>query len=252
MPVEQYGPDAWVIVHPGFNRNPGDYDYLPFQMSYEFATFLKLWDMGDYGQTEFHTRNYRIAQRKSCFPQVLLNGLGVFTTEGEKVTGRAKLYISQIIRHYEGLGYGRSEVPTWEQCHQMDQIVLAAVLQTKHIAFLKNLYNQNFPENGTLTSFGSRMPDDVQFEYKSYNGKLYMMTSALRPYPRRRKDFEVMVKLGLIGLDLLPKPYEMHGRGRAPVGAFLTEMGKRFFEDFQVRYDPQVKKQIELQRMMQE
>lgn len=252
MAVDAYGPDAWLITFPGFNRNPNDYEYKPFQMSYEFATFLFRWDQGDYGPSEFHTRNFRIAQRRSCYPTQLMNRLGVFTEEGEKVVAKAKSYLAQIRRHYEALGSGVSSIPTWDQCYQMDQIALALQLESKHITFLKTIYNKMFPEGDVPTQFGATLPDETNFKFRTHNGKLYMMTNALRDYSERRKDFEVLVKFGLVALDILPKPFETHGRGRAPVGAFLTENGKRFFEDFHVRYDPQVKKQIELHRMMNE
>lgn len=254
MPVDAYGPDVWMVTHAGFSRNPADYEYEPFQMSYEFATFLKKWDLGDFGPSEFHSRNFFIARRKGCFPLPLMNGLGVFTEEGQKLLAKARSYIEQICRYYESIGFSRSEVPQWYDSHRMDTIVLGAPIMSRHIAFLKNLYNVTYPESpgANPTQFGSIMPGDPAFVHKEFNGKQYMLTGALRPNPRRRQDLEVLLKFGLVGFDLLPKPVEAHGRGRAPVGAFLTEMGRRFFEDFQARYDPQVKKMEELRRMMQE
>lgn len=252
MPVDAYGPDAWMVTHPGFPRNPQEYvtEHNEFQLSYQFVTFLKRWEIGDYGPSDFHTRNILIAQRRGCFPEPLLNRLGSFTPAGEKVLARAKSYKIQIDRHYESLGLTASQIPQWEECYKMDTIVVAAVIQTKHIVFLKDLYIHSYPDRGVPTQFGTKMPTDVTFTFREYAGLTYAMTSALRNYSQRRKDFEVMVKLGLIGLTMLPRPIDARSRGRAPVGAYLTEGGKRFFEDFQARYDPAVQRMNELRKLM--
>lgn len=263
MPVDAYGPDIWLITHPGLSRNPADYGLgirdksveKPktdvYQLSYEFVDFLRKWEMGDYGPSEFHTRNFLTATRKSCFPEPLMNQLGMWTETGEKALARAKSYKQQVDRYYLGTGLQPSQIPQWRDCDKMDTIIVAAVIQAKHVIFLKELYFQENPEVGPIpTQFGSRMPKDVQFEYRVHEGRTYAMTVALRDYPQRRKDFEFMVRLGLIGLEQLPKPLTLRGRGRAPVGAYLTEPGKLFFEDFQFRYDPEIKRRIELHQMM--
>lgn len=263
MPVDAYGSDLWLVTHPALSRNPADYgldvpaksELKPktdvFQLSYEFVDFLRKWDMGDYGPSEFHSRNFLIATRKSCFPEPLLNRLGSWTESGIRALNQANIYKKRIDHYYSGFGLQASEIPQWQDCHNMDTIILVATIQTKHIAFLKDLYMQEHPSTGTIpTQFGSRMPNDIQFEYRNFEGQTYAMTATLRDYPQRRKDFEFMVRLGLIGLKQLTKTLVSRGRGRAPVGAHLTESGKRFFEDFQTRFDAEVKRQLELRKLM--
>lgn len=284
MVVLAFGDDAWFIAHPGFSPNPADIDYLPapsyplalydtqakydapskpnpeYFMSYEFATFLYTWDLGDFGPSEFHTRNYRIAQRKSCYPEPLMNGFGVFTKAGERVLQKALAYRKRIIRQYE---IEQTSLARWDQCDKMDRIVLASPMLYRNMVYLKKLYNVTFPPPSVPKQFEAQMPDEMEFEFRSYKPpifpnpsnampetRVYLMTGGMRPFPHRRKDFELLVKLGLVGLDQLPKPPETRGRGRAPIGAFLTDSGKRFFEDFQANYDPQVKKANERNQMM--
>lgn len=255
MSVDSWGNDAWFIVSPALNHpdylNPANTEKFPeFRMSYEFATFLAKWDQGDFGPSDFHTRNFILAQRKSCYPEPLMNRFGVFTTKGEQVLSRAKLYLSGLRRHYEALGQSAADVPQWYEVQRMDQILLLGAVETKHLVYLKTIYAEMFPSSSVMTQFGAKMPTDVEFQYREWNGKLYMMTQALRDYSQRRKDFELMVRFGFIGLDTLPKPMDTHGRGRAPVGGYLTDAGKKFFEDFQVRNDPQIKRTAEIARMM--
>lgn len=250
MAVDPWGPDAWFCVHPGFSRNPNDYPPGTHSMSYEFATWLDGWDRGEIGRNEYHSRNFKIAQRKACYPQPLLNDLGVFTDAGKTVLARAQAYMKAIRHYYQSVGVSISDIPTWDKVDEMDKIVVAGLVETKHIVFLRTLYNRQFATLVDTTHLGQEMPNDIPFEFSQHNGVEYMTTSALRNYPHRRKHFEFMVKLGLIELTSLPKTPKQMGRGRAPVGARLTEQGRKFYQDYQSRYDPQEIKRQEMLRMM--
>lgn len=247
MTVQQFGDDAWFITYPSFSLNPDNYLNPDSQMSYEFAIFLTRWNMGDFGPSEFHTRNFYIAQRKSCYSQPLMNQFGVFTAAGLSVLEKAKAYISLCRRYWQSLD---APMPGWHEAHSMDTILLAAPLMLRHVSYLKTLYNHENPETGVPTQFGARMPNELVYEFRTYNGREHLMTGILRPYPQRRKDFEVMVKYGLIGLEKLPKLPTNNGKGRAPIGAYLSEQGRKFYEDFRIRFDPQVILQAERNRTM--
>lgn len=250
MSVDRWGPDAWFIAHPSFIPDPNAYP-KEFEMSYEFAEFITGWSLGRIGRTPFHTRNFRIAQRKSCYPKPLMNSLGMLTPDGETVLARAQQYLKQIAAYYESIGVSRSDIPTWEQSDTMDTIVLAGMLETKNIIFLKTLYNHLFPMvEVTLetTHLDYQMPNDIEFEFREYKGTSYMLTGPLREVPHKRLAFELLVKWGLVELESLPKLDIQRGKGRAPVGATLTQQGIKFYRDYLNRYDPMRLKKIERDR----
>lgn len=240
MTVDRWGPESWFVAHPAFVPDPGQYP-KEFEMSHEFAEFITGWALGRVGKTPFHVRNYNIAQRKSCYPKPLMSSLGILTEEGERVLARAQQYMKQITLYYESIGVGRADIPTWEQSDTMDTIVLAGMIEGKNIIFLKTIYNRLYPSkelNLETAHLDLEMPGDLDFEYREIDGREYMLTSPLRAYPHKRKDFELLVKLGLLELRSLPKLYTQRGKGRAPVGATLTPQGRKFYQDYLERYDP--------------
>jgi len=240
MSVDRWGADAWFIAHPSFEPNPGAYP-KDFQMSYEFADFITGWKLGRIGKTKFHRRNFKIAQRKSCFPKPLMNTLGMLTEDGEAVHARAQQYMRQIALYYESIGVARSDIPTWEQADTMDTIVLAGLFEAKNLIFLKTIYNKVHPLTEiTLdtTHLDYEMPNDIEFDFREYNDTVYMVTSPLRAVPHKRAAFELLVKWGLVELENLPKLYNQMGKGRSPVGATLSAQGKKFYQDYLNRYDP--------------
>lgn len=254
MSVDRWGPDAWFIAHPSFNANPNAHPE-EFRMSYEFADFITGWALGRIGRTPFHVRNFRIAQRKSCYPLPLMNALGLFTPEGEKVLARAQQFMKQIANYYESIGVARSDVPLWDQVDTMDTIVLAGLFETKNIIFLKTMYNRLYPlkeVNLETTHLDYEMPNDVEFEFTEHNDTTYMLTAPLRAVPHKRIAFELLVKFGLVELESLPKPISQKGKGRAPVGATLTQQGIKFYRDYLNRYDPMRIAKIERDRMFNE
>lgn len=253
MAIQRFGLDAWFITHPGFERNPNDYPPDTHYMSYEFASWITGWERGVVGNDEFHARNFKIARRKSCYPQPLMNELGLFTQAGEQVLARAQIYMSQIKSYYQGIGIASvADVPLWDQVDDMDRILVASLIETKHILFLRALYSKQYEDKSTYTHMGQVLPNDMQFEFTAWNGKDYMTTSALRNHPSRRKSFEFLVKMGLIELHNLPKTVAQHGRGKNPIGVLLTNQGRKFFEDYLERYDPMNIKKQEASRWQQE
>lgn len=252
MSVMQFGLDAWFMTHPGFERNPNDYPPETHYMSYEFATWITGWERGVVGNDDYHKRNFKIARRKSCHPQPLMNELGLFTDAGKQVLARAQSYMGQIRAHYESLGIRSvADIPSWDEVTEMDRIILAGLIETKHIVFLRALYSRQFTDKSVYTHMGLTMPNEIEFEFTSYNGKEYMTTSALRNFPNRRKHFEFLVKLGLVELHDLPKSPQQQGRGKNPIGVLLSNQGRKFFEDYLERYDPLTVKQREITRRMQ-
>lgn len=254
MSVDRWGPDAWYVAHPSFNADP---NAIPdeFRMSYEFADFLTGWALGRIGRTPFHVRNFRIAQRKSCYPRPLMNALGLFTEDGQRVLARAQQYMKQIVAFYESIGVARSDVPTWEQADTMDTIMLAGMFETKNIVFLKTMYNRMYPLKEIsleTTHLDYEMPNDVEFEFREHEGTTYMLTSPLRAVPHKRIAFELLVKYGLVDLQALPKPYDQKGKGRAPMGATLTQQGVKFYQDYLNRYDPMRIAKLERERVYNE
>jgi hypothetical protein len=239
MAISKWGPDIYFVTAAGLSENPSDHEKPEHQMSLEFATFLKKWEQGDVGRTEFHMRNFKIATRKGCYPEPLLDQLGIFTEAGLRVLARAKSLLEQVTRYYQSMGLSISAVPTWEDAASMDTILLAGQITHRNLTFLKTLHNHAFPVDfGKFTMLSMEMPVDIQFQFYKYNGISYLLTGALRNLPHRRKDFELLVKYGLVDLTNLPKPLERKGRGRAPVGATLTVAGVRFFEHFLDLNDP--------------
>lgn len=250
MSVQQFGLDAWFITHPGFERNPNDYPPETHYMSYEFATWITGWERGVIGKDAFHTRNFKIARRKSCYPQPLMNELGMFTDAGKTVLARAQSYMAQIRMYYESVGIASvADIPKWNEVTDMDRIVLAGLIETKHIVFLRALYSRQHTDKSIFTHMGQGMPGELEFEFTEHNGIPYMTTGAMRNFPNRRKHFEYLVKLGLVELHNLPKTILQNGRGKAPIGVLLSEQGRKFFEDYLEQYDPLTVKMREAEQL---
>lgn len=244
MSVQQFGLDAWFITHPGFERNPNDYPPDTHYMSYEFATWITGWERGVIGNDAYHSRNFKIARRKACHPEPLMNELGLFTTAGKLVLARAQSYMKQIRSYYESVGVTSvADIPSWNEVTDMDRIIVAGLIETKHIVFLRALYSKQFTDRSVFTHMGQVLPNELEFEFVGYNGKDYMTTGALRNFPNRRKHFEYLVKLGLVELHNLPKTIQQHGRGKNPIGVLLSDQGRKFFENYLELYDPLTIKQ---------
>lgn len=253
MTVIQFGTDMWFVVHPGLSQNPNDYPPDTHYMSYEFATWITGWERGVIGNDAYHKRNFKIARRKSCYPQPLMNELGLFSADGREVLARAQSYMMQIKRYYESVGVQSvADIPTWNEVTEMDRILIAGIIETRHIAFLRALYARQYPDKSIYTHMGLSMPNDIEFEYTKHNDKEYMTTGPLRNFPNRRKSLEYLVKMGLVELHDLPKSPLQHGRGKAPVGVRLSGQGCKLFEDYLARYDPITKKKLEISRRMQD
>lgn len=222
-------------------------------MSYEFATWITGWERGVVGNNEYHKRNFKIARRKSCYPQPLMNELGMFTNAGQEVLARAQTYMSQVRHYYESIGISSvADIPTWDTVSEMDRILIAGLIETKHIVFLRALYSKQHADKSVFTHFGQSLPNEIEFDFTSYNDTDYMTTSALRNFPNRRKHFEYLVKMGLVELHDLPKTIQQQGRGKNPIGVLLSNQGRKLFEDYLERFDPLTIKQREVTRRMQE
>lgn len=202
-----------------------------YEFSYEFAEFLARYERGSWTANETDLRCYDISTRKGCYQDLLIDsGFDNLTDTGNDAAMDAKIITAKIIQYYHRKGISPYD---YTKATKMDEIVPYGFPQSQSIFLLAALI--------------SYLPVDEHPQYmkevatriKAWNMKTsivedkeYLLVGSIRNNTISRNAGNQLLKLGLACVINLPKTKESRGRGRAPVGMYVSEMGIRFYADY--------------------
>jgi hypothetical protein len=222
-----------------------------FEFSFEFASFLFSWGLNAIETVNpYVAKNSLVATRRGCYNPILIDSIGALTDQGKKAYTEARLSIIAIREFYQECGAPMTNHEDPNTFQGMDEIIIYGAIPLKCTRILNQAYKlEHTKKDAVLISDRSW---DVKFDVTeilpkdAQEPKKYLNLNVLRRHPKMRPDFEKLVKYGLIELTNLPKHDHQRGRGRAPVGASVTPLGKRFYDLFLDKLDPMLVKNHEL------
>lgn len=238
-----------ICVHPCMTVNPEIYKgsmYAEqrvsgkYDLSYEMVEFLANLSRGRVDwKSDTAQRCLKIATRKGCYPEPLLHPLGIPTASGEEAALDAKIVQGRIIRYCHTRGL---DIPPVDQVKTMDEIIVYGNLTTPSIRMLEILWN-------LLPKTKKPIKDDViaptpykwPIEVRELEGDKFALMSSIRNNMNIRKAVDCLIRFGLVDLANLPKHLEVNGKGRAPVGFYISDAGVRFYQNYLETYDPKAK-----------
>lgn len=216
-------------------RISGKYDF-----SFEMVEFLANLSRGKVDwKSDTAKRCLKVATRKGCYSDPLLNPLGIFTEAGEEAAHDAKIIQGRIVRYCY---VNKFDLPSVDQTQTMDEIVVYGNVTLHGIRLLQSLWDI-LPNDKKLGdgNYIPPMPYNWQLETIDLDGDMYMLMSSTRNNPYIRKAVDNLVKFGLVDLLNLPKHPVTKGKGRAPVGFCISATGTRFYQNYLETYDPKAK-----------
>src|ERR1043166_592856 len=221
----KYGPQFFRLDH-------------KYEFSLEMVEFfLRLWNQM-VNWDELDKKCLKIASRKSCYNPPLLTDFGTTTEEGIEATEYA-ICISTKISRYATTTHtpGRRG----ENAKTMSDIVVWGTLPIRAVRLMHYLWDL-LPENVTKP----KTPTNFKFDVVGYDSRTWIRTASIRTNPNVLAAYNTLFKFGLI--DLKDLRVEGAQRGRQPVGFALSEMGRRFYQDFLNNYDPGTMRQVGFER----
>jgi hypothetical protein len=261
MPV--YRTDAELIFrHPAFQGTGWISDNLSgeFDFSTEFCRFLIGWSVGaPRDKTDpYILRNFTIATRKGCYRPVLIDPLGHLTERGQKALEEARAIIEAIRDFYYDIEAHPPQIQKPEEFQGMDEILPYGMMKLESIRMLTQFFNLSGEPVDPDAVDVVPLPSDLEFPPYEFvpNGAnepvKCLLIGVLHSMPKTRPNFEKLLQYGLVELVTVPKFSHQKGRGRAPVGAKLTNMGKRFYQLYLDKMDPRIAKSRELAAELQQ
>lgn len=224
------------------NLEPIDRDY---PMSLEMIDFLIRHSNGNYIDTDAYRRCANIGMRKGSYGVRLIDDFGLLTDAGLEATKNAKNLDRRLKRYYERT---RKTWLTPDTARSLDEIIPFGTLPGYSIRMLKYLAdlegmlsNSSKSDNSSdfLKSSVKAMKHQWRIEHVFVDDEPYILMSTVRNNMSARLATEAVYKFGLVDFVNLPKSANSGGKGRAPVGIKLTEMGKRFYSGYLSLFDPQ-------------
>lgn len=254
MPV--YRTDAELIFrHPAFTQD-WVHNHLSgeFEFSYEFCWFLRGWAVGAPREVTdpYIVRNFTVATRKGCYRPTLIDLLGHCSERGQKALEEAVAILDTIRDFYHDIQANAPDIRKPEEFEGMDEIVPYGMMKLSSIRMLTQFFtltNQDVTKEHAIDIVP--IPSDLEFPQYEFVPKgatepvKCLLIGVLHRMPKTRPNFEKLLQFGLVELVSIPKFDHQKGRGRAPVGAKLTNMGERFYRLYLDKMDPVVSKQRE-------
>lgn len=234
MPARWVDKDL-IITHPALHRpqesfygNMATERFDPtYQFSWEMVEMLNRLYQGVFdSDNPGHVRALKAAMRKSCYPDVLLNEVGVLMPAGLEATQNARILWQRIME----------DTDRKPDATKMDGIIVFGRLNIAAIRML-NLLWELLPEGrrGIQDYHATATYTHVwRTETIEADGTPYLVLSSIRNNIYARKAGDLLIKYGLVDMVNLPSIT----RGRPPIGIALSEPGKLFFEDFLPTFDP--------------
>lgn len=206
-----------------------DYNY---HLSFEMMDFLVRYARGGYNGSDLDKRCYKIATRKGCYKEILISPFGPFTPAGEIALHNARILDGKLKRYYERI---RRVWLTPDTVQHMDEIVPYGSIPGYATRMLRFLAELRLPE---IPASPVPMPVAWHMATVELEGDHYILMGSIRNNMYARNAADTLLKFGLTELVSLPKSEHSQGKGRAPVGIKLTEIGSKFFASYQAKFDP--------------
>lgn len=220
-------PSKRNIIHMGRSFS-GKYEF-----SLEMTEFLWAVYEGDFDRnSDSHLRSLEVAGRLSCYnPQLFYPSMGAFSEFGYDAAIDARILRDALLKIY-GLDFKS------KNASKMDQIIPWGNLSTQAIKMLLHLWEMTLDADKPPLDYIK--PVNVanwRTEVIEYDGHVYLAARSIRSNSYARNAAENLIKFGLVSLTKMHKSEASKGRGRAPIGLALTDLGKMFFVDYANTYN---------------
>jgi hypothetical protein len=182
------------------------------------------------------------------------------TERGQKALEEAVAILDAIRDFYHDIQAYAPDFHKPEEFEGMDEIIPYGMMKLTSIRMLTQFFMLS--NSDTIKKEEAidivPLPSDLEFPPYEFVPKgatepvKCLLIGVLHSMPKTRPNFEKLLQYGLVELVSIPKFEHQKGRGRAPVGAKLTDMGKRFYLHYLDKMDPLVSKQREWDAQLQQ
>jgi len=253
MPLWTNGDAEILIQHPAITQDwwMANIANREFDYSAEFARFINRTGLG-YLPDEANPSDKRcltIATRKSAYGAYLVSDLGQLMPVGQEVYADVKRIYQALTLHMQQTG---EKLPNpadpifLAETNQMDRFILKGKLSPKAIKYFRIIAHLAGMTIGVTPTLSAEIVEQIaEIRLKdtedSPTEKL-LSTAFLRNRPTERYAFEKLVQYGFVDLVNLPKP-DVRQRGRHPVAARITPVGRKFYQLYANQFDPQIQQE---------
>lgn len=206
-----------------------------WELSYEFMKFVKNLYDGRYTEEDWEKRCVKIALRRSSYNPPILNDFAILSESGAGMMSDVRYLYAVTNRYADQTGHFPRDP---QEATKMDEIILYGKLSTYSLRMLRSLWDADETQAShtkpvTANSLALRWTYDIDL----IEGKNYILMAKIRNNVKIRTAAETLIKFGLLEVFDLPRTNDSQ-RGRPPVGAAITDLGKKFCVDFMHRFDP--------------